>query len=388
MSTVDAAALKGRSRPHAVSRPLAGDDWTVGHSTDRRAMTTSSTHLKRAIGVAVVSLTCFLVSSVAMQAAWQSDAQEGCAGTYAWPVKPFDQPHQIRGEFGDPRTQFAGPPTLGTLLRGSGKFSFHEGVDITAPDGTAVYPVASGTVTDVTTEWVGVECGNGRSFEYWHIDARVRVGQMVGAGETVLGVIQRGEAHIHLTQREDGRATNPVAPGRLTQHEDTTTPEIHAVMFRKDERGPDDMAADLSGRVNLLVDAVDRAESIDTPGLRTPGIYRNWPVSPARLSWSIERWNGRVVVSTRVARDVRRFLPEDDAFWSTFARGTSQNQSVFGKHYSYLQHGRFLFKLTSRPFDTQTLRDGVYDLVVTASDIAGHRAVTRVRFTVRNGQDA
>ncbi len=351
-------------------------------------MTTTHTHLKRAIGIAATSLTCFFLSSVAVHAAWNSNPQQGCSGPYGWPVKPFDRPHQARAAFGDPRTQFAGPPTLDTLLNGRGSFSFHQGVDITAPDGTAVYPVASGTVTQVTREWVAVDCGNGRSFEYWHIDARVRAGQKVVAGQTVLGLIQRSEAHVHLTQLENGRATNPLAQGRLTPYHDTTTPEIHSVMFRTDERGPDSMLQSLSGHVYLLTEAVDRAESIDTPGLRTPGVYRNWPVTPARLTWSIERWNGKVVVGTRIARDVRRFVPRNDLFWSTFARGTSQNQSVFGKHYSYLQHGRFLFKLTPRPFDTHTLRDGVYDLVVTASDIAGHRAVTRVRFTVDNGQDA
>jgi hypothetical protein len=78
-------------------------------------------------------------------------------------------------------------------------------------------------------------------------------------------------------------------------------------------------------------------------------------------------------------------VPSNERLWSTFARGTSQNQSVFGSHYSYLQHGRYLFKLGARPFDTRTLRDGVYDLVVTVSDIAGHHTSTRTRFTVDNG---
>ena len=71
-------------------------------------------------------------------------------------------------------------------------------------------------------------------------------------------------------------------------------------------------------------------------------------------------------------------------YWSTYARGTNQNQSVFGSHYSYLQHGRYVFKLTPRPFDTRTLRNGVYDLVGTATDIAG-RDSARLRFAVGNG---
>jgi hypothetical protein len=58
--------------------------------------------------------------------------------------------------------------------------------------------------------------------------------------------------------------------------------------------------------------------------------------------------------------------------------------SVFGNHYSYLQAGRYVFKLSQRPFDTHELHDGVYDLVVTAEDVAGNRDVSRLRFTVHN----
>src|SRR5919197_2275671 len=101
--------------------------------------------------------------------------------------------HQIRGAFGDPRTQFAGPPTRATLYTGDGKFLFHEGVDITAPDGTSVYPVASGTVIRLTKEMATVDCGNGRAFEYWHISPRVPMGQQIFVGKTVLGRINRGE---------------------------------------------------------------------------------------------------------------------------------------------------------------------------------------------------
>lgn len=52
-----------------------------------------------------------------------------------------------------------------------------------------------------------------------------------------------------------------------------------------------------------------------------------------------------------------------------------------------IQHGRYVFKRSVEPLDTRTLRNGVYDRVVTVSDIAGHRAVARIRFTVDNGPD-
>ena len=53
---------------------------------------------------------------------------------YCWPVAPFNRQHPIRGGFGDPRTLFHAPPTLAGLYHGAGSFSFHQGVDISAPD--------------------------------------------------------------------------------------------------------------------------------------------------------------------------------------------------------------------------------------------------------------
>ena len=39
-------------------------------------------------------------------------AAAGSDGSYGWPIRPFDQAHPVRGGFADPRTQFAGPPTV------------------------------------------------------------------------------------------------------------------------------------------------------------------------------------------------------------------------------------------------------------------------------------
>src|SRR5438094_782443 len=80
------------------------------------------------------------------KAAEQSDPH-----SYGWPVAPFNRQHPIRGGFGDPRTLFNAPPTHDGVYHGAGQFTFHEGVDIAAPDGTAVYPVADGVVATVAT---------------------------------------------------------------------------------------------------------------------------------------------------------------------------------------------------------------------------------------------
>ena len=126
--------------------------------------------------------------------------------------------------------------------------------------------------------------------------------------------IKRGESHVHLTEFDRGRPVNPVASGRLSPYFDTTTPHISQIAFRQSEGGPDELPQFLRGRVYLLAEAVDTAESIDTPGLRTPGIYRNWLVSPALVAWRIERWDGKVVVRERVARDVREPNPNNSRF--------------------------------------------------------------------------
>src|SRR5512146_19124 len=113
---------------------------------------------------------------------------------YGWPVKPFDRPRPVRANLGDPRTIFAGPPNQQTLLHGAGTFQFHYGIDVSAPDGTPVYPVVSGRVISVSKDedWLAVDAGQGRTFEYWHIVPVVDVGAQVQEDATVLGRIIKG----------------------------------------------------------------------------------------------------------------------------------------------------------------------------------------------------
>src|ERR1700751_4559233 len=66
------------------------------------------------------------------------------ASPYPWPFKPFDKQHPIRGDFGDPRTVYENG-ILADPFDGAGFFSFHQGVDIAAPNGTPIYAIANGT---------------------------------------------------------------------------------------------------------------------------------------------------------------------------------------------------------------------------------------------------
>jgi hypothetical protein len=300
---------------------------------------------------------------------------DGCTGPYHWPVWPLDQAHPIRGGFGDPRTRFADPRTEQALLRSDGSFSFHQGIDINAPDGEPVYAVSSGRVVRARGNRVTVVCGNGRSFQYWHVREKAHVGQLVVPGKTVIGFILPKREHVHLTELRGGSAVNPVAPGNITPYRDITAPELLAISVR---HGGSNVAPDsIHGNVLFV------AEAIDTPSLSVRGRWEgSYPVTPARITWSIVR-KGHVVLR-RVAWDVSDLVPKNDRFWDVFARGTYQNWPVFAsRHYRY-EEGRQLFKLTPRAFDTRTLRDGDYDLVVTAEDVAGHGDVKSLHLTVNN----
>jgi hypothetical protein len=300
------------------------------------------------------------------------------ASAYHWPVKPFDRQHPVRGGFGDPRTIFNASPTLRGVLSGGGDFEFHKGIDISAPNGSAVYPVMSGVVTQVNDRdrWVEVDSGNGRIFEYWHIRSAVAAGSAVEAGETVLGHVVRPAAHVHLSELNDGKYVNPLAPGHLGPNDDRTTPRVTSITLRRSETSRDQLPNRVTGRVLLI------ASAEDDPTISAPGAWRGLPVAPALVTWKIRTWTGQVVLGPQVAADFRHTLPSG-SLWSVYARGTYQNMAVLGHHYSWAEPGSYQFRL-GPAFNTRRLRNGTYDLVVTATDIRGNSSSLKRRFTVEN----
>src|SRR5581483_5030456 len=105
------------------------------------------------------------------------------SAAYSWPLRPFNKQHPIRG--------FDGP----------GFFSFHQGIDIAAPNGTPVYPVMSGTAHYLGAETMNVAVGkvNGvdTTFQYFHITPIVGEGAHVIARKTVIGYVARPYGHVH-----------------------------------------------------------------------------------------------------------------------------------------------------------------------------------------------
>jgi hypothetical protein len=300
----------------------------------------------------------FAIAAAAIAAAGFAGAARAA---YHWPVEPFDREHPVRGNFGDPRTVFDGPPGRRTLLTAAGSFQFHFGVDISAPNGTAVYPVESGVVEKVTDEEIVVASPPARLFQYWHLHAAVHVGEGVTAYRTVLGHIAKPSGHVHLSEIDDGVEVNPLQRGHLTPYSDHTTPRITSITSHA-----------AGGEVEL------EATAVDYPSLPVPGAWHGLPVTPARLSWRLVAADGSVAVPERVVFDVTRHLPPPADFWSVYARGTHQNMTTFTKFYAYRQPGKYIFRLgTVQP------APGTYRVVVTASDIRGNASSRTTQIVVK-----
>jgi murein DD-endopeptidase MepM/ murein hydrolase activator NlpD len=356
--------------------PTVSGMFTHTH-TQRAASRRILVHLAAPVVLAVVSLFGFseLVPG-------REDAAQAAETSYRWPVKPFDRAHPVRANFGDPRTTFNGAPTVRGLMTSGGIFAFHFGIDISVPDGTPVYPVRSGIASLKGGRTVHVDSGNGFSAEYWHIVPAIRPGQEVVAYETVLGHVMKDYGHVHFSEFQNGRAVNPLAPGHLAPYEDNTQPRVTSVTFRS-HRGGELLPEFVHGRVVLV------AGSYDLPALQALAEWAGLPVAPARITWRIVRArDGRTVVAERTAFDVRSTIPDNRVFWSYYARGSRQNMSTFAKQRAWRQPGVYLYELTPRPFDTRRLANGIYELVVTATDIRGNSGSAKQGFIVRNGSGA
>jgi murein DD-endopeptidase MepM/ murein hydrolase activator NlpD len=335
--------------------------------------------LAAAIGGGALAGRTALPAQTSTAASAPQNASSTQASSYGWPVKPFDRQHPVRGSFGDPRSIFRGNPTLRGLMTSRCACSYHQGIDISAPDGTAVYPVRSGVVRIVTPDWVQVDSGSDSAFQYWHIRSSVHVGDHVEARSTVLGEILRASGHVHLTELQDGRPTNPLAPGHIGPYSDSTVPRVDAITFRARDTGPEVLPEYLHGRVEIV------AQASDTHAIPVPEKWNGLPVTPAKLTFRIAAFpQGQVVIPETTAMDVSRALPSTSDMWHSYARGSHMNMVQMGVHRYWYQPGVYLFKLTPAPFDTQRLKDGVYQLTVTAWDTAGNHSSASQIINVHN----
>jgi hypothetical protein len=308
-------------------------------------------------------------------------ASAGVASSYGWPVRPFDRQHPIRGSFGDPRTVFENGVLAGGF-DGPGFFSFHQGVDISAPNGTPIYPVVSGIAHYLGAATLNVDSGmyqgNERIFQYFHIVPIVGEGQHVIAQQTVLGYVQSPYGHVHLTEINGSHAVNPLQKGHLTPYADHTRPTIRDALF-ENQTGLLQTPLGLCGRIEIAVNA------FDTPPVAVPGAFHGLPVAPALVRWSVTHLSGAPAVAMRTAADFRATLPPNGQFYDIYAKGTYENAPRFGTQQYRSMPGRYLFLLAGN-FDTTSLPNGVYTLGIVAGDVRGNKTSFRERFSVLNAR--
>jgi hypothetical protein len=299
------------------------------------------------------------------------------ASAYPWPVKPFDKQHPVRGFFGDPRTKYLNGILAGAF-DGPSFLSFHQGVDISAPNGTPIYAVANGVVHYLGAATINLVTGHDVTFQYFHIVPIVGEGQRVTAKRTVLGYVQRPYAHVHLTEIDGIHSVNPLARGHLAPYRDRTRPRVQDVIVRN-QSGDVATPLGLCGRVELVVDA------FDTQPMSVPGTEHNLPVAPALVQWSMARIGGKVVVPLRTAADFRRQVPANGVFTNVYAKGTYENGPRFGREQYPAMPGRFLF-LLSPNYDTTAIANGNYVIAVRVADTRGNTTTSTRRINVLNSR--
>jgi len=303
-----------------------------------------------------------------------------CAGTasaYPWPLKPFDRQHPIRGFFGDPRTVYENG-ILSGAFGGPAVTSFHQGVDIAAPNGTPVYPVEDGVVHYLGAATINLVTDHDVTFQYFHITPVAGEGQHAIARETVLGYVQPPYGHVHITEIDGSHVVNPLQRGHLTPYHDYTIPRVREIVVRN-RSGDVQTPAGLCGRVELSVDAYDPQP------LPVPGPYHGLPVAPALVQWWMTHVGGKTVVSRKTTADFRRRLPTNRRFFKIYAKGTYENSPRFGARQYTGMPGRYLF-LLSGSFDTRKLANGSYVISVRVADVRGNRSTSTERVSIRNAK--
>jgi hypothetical protein len=271
--------------------------------------------------------------------------------SYSWPLKPFDHAHPVRANFNDPR------------ISGSSR-AFHFGVDISAPNGTAVYAVEAGKVHIEDPRAISVAAGD-VAFGYWHVVPAVQHHQQV-AKHQLLGHIDAPWLHVHFAERRAGEYRSPLRPGALTPWADHTHPAVTRITFARN--GHELQPHAVSGAVDVI------AEAHDMPALPVPAPWDGLPVTPAKLRWRVVGHAG-VVRDWHTPVDFTQTLLPQSAFSRIYAPGTRQNHAG--------EPGLYRFFL-AHTWSTTTLPDGNYELQIEASDLAGNSGARAQAFTVAN----
>jgi Peptidase family M23 len=275
--------------------------------------------------------------------------RHGVRPGYGWPVKPFNRQHPVRAYLNDPRNG-----------KGDAK-SFHFGIDISAPDGTAVYAVEAGQAFIVRGRMSVAVRGATRTFGYWHIMPAVRDHQIIRLHQLIGHICSNdgGGQHVHLAERSGTEYLNPLRPGGIGPYVDRTPPRVASIKFLRNGREVDAQA--LTGRVDVV------AEIYDATPMRVPAPWSSMPVTPATVGWSLSH-GGRLIRAERTIINSDHMLPAR-LYDAIYAHGTAQNWVGAPGHYRFY---------IARGLQASRLPAGISRLRIHAGDTRGNRTVAQV----------
>jgi hypothetical protein len=116
--------------------------------------------------------------------------------------------------------------------------------------------------------------------------------------------------------------------------------------------------------------------------MAVPGVFANFPLAPALITWSLAKVGGSTYVRNVPAADFRTTLPEARTFWNVYARGSYQNAPRFSNR-QYFMAGRFLYNLANL-VDTRSYPNGLYEVTVGVSDMRGNSSESALQFKIEN----
>jgi hypothetical protein len=275
--------------------------------------------------------------------------RHGVRPGYGWPVKPFNRQHPVRAYLNDPRNG-----------HGDAK-SFHFGIDVSAPTGTAVYSVAPGMAFITRGRMAVAVRGASRTFGYWHVKPAVRNHQSIRLHQLLGYIVDEGSGkHVHFAERDQsGRYLNPLRQGGIGPYVDRTAPRVASVEFLRHGREVDAKA--LTGRVDVV------AEIDDATPMRVPAPWANMPVTPDTIGWSLSH-GGRAIRAERTIINSDHMLPAR-AYDAVYAPGTAQNWVGAPGHYRFY---------IARGLEASRLPAGISRLRIDAGDTRGNRTVAQI----------
>jgi hypothetical protein len=318
------------------------------------ALASTSTHFGGEISAQASPTAVFRLSETAERPSGQIvNTERAVRSAYGWPVKPFHRQHPVRGFFGDPRISNHGRTR-----------QFHFGVDISAPNETAVYATLTGRVWihPLHRTTIAIVGDDGLELSYWHVVPTVRTGTKAIAYKTVIGHIEAPYGHVHFAESRNGRYLNPLRPGAMGPYVDHTRPRLLRVSAERDGRR---LAANVRlATFDLVVEVED-----ETP-LAVPRPWHGLHVMPALVRWRVLDESGHPASEWKTAVDFRQTIPPASEFDRVWAPGATQNHvRAPGSYRLTLAHD----------IDRSSLRGRQIEVLV--ADTRGN--ASRARFGVR-----